>query len=116
MTGDVWDRYRAAVADVRRQVFRAPRRSPAEVLRELADAAEEWGTTWDHYAERGPVAELERQLAGHFGTEGAAWFPSGTIAQQSALRVWCERAGTRRVALPDLSHLLVHESDGPRLL
>jgi threonine aldolase len=38
------------------------------------------------------------------------------MAQQVALRIWCDRAGTRRVAMPDLSHLLVHELDGPRIL
>jgi threonine aldolase len=38
------------------------------------------------------------------------------MAQQAALRVHTDRAGTRKVALPDLSHLLVHEEDGPRLL
>jgi len=38
------------------------------------------------------------------------------MAQQAALRVHTERAGFRRVALPDLSHLLQHEEDGPRLL
>jgi threonine aldolase len=38
------------------------------------------------------------------------------MAQQSMLRVWCERRGSRRVAIQDLSHLLHHEADGPRLL
>ena len=51
-----------------------------------------------------------------FGVEAAAFFPSGVMAQQAALRIHGDRAGIRRVALPDLSHLLVHEEDGPRLL
>ncbi len=62
------------------------------------------------------MALLEERLAELFGTGGALFFPSGTMAQQCALRVWTERAGSRRVAVPDLSHLLVHELDGPRLL
>ncbi len=37
------------------------------------------------------------------------------MAQQAALRVWCDRRA-RRVAIPDLSHLLKHEDDGPRRL
>ena len=41
-------------------------------------------------------------------------FPSGVMAQQATLRAWCDRSGSRRVALPDLSHLLHHEQDGPR--
>ena len=43
-------------------------------------------------------------------------FPSGVMAQQSMLRVWCDARGSRRVALPALSHLVQHEIDGPRLL
>ena len=38
------------------------------------------------------------------------------MAQQSVLRVWCDERGSRRVALPGLSHLLRHELDGPQLL
>ena len=41
-------------------------------------------------------------------------FPSGVMAQQATLRAWCDRSGSRRVALPDLSHLLLYEQDGPR--
>ena len=43
-------------------------------------------------------------------------FPSGMMAQQSVLRVWSDRQGSRRIAIPGLSHLLHHEQDGPRLL
>ena len=46
----------------------------------------------------------------------AAMFPSGVMAQQAVLRVWADRQGCRAVALPGLSHLLVHELDGPALL
>lgn len=91
--------------------------SPAEVLRGLADACDELGLeAWDSYGEDGPVARLEAEVAELLGTEAAAYFPSGIMAQQAALRVWCDRSGSRRVALPDLSHLLAHELDGPRLL
>ena len=94
-----------------------PPGSPADAFRDLARACEELGVdTWDQYAERGPVESLERDLVDRFGVESAAWFPSGVMAQQAALRVHCDRAGSRRVAMPDLSHLLVHEEDGPRLL
>lgn len=115
MTDDLWTRYRAAVKDLDRNVFWPPRRRPADVLRDLAAAADEMDLAWDQYAERGAVERLEGELGELFGTS-AAWFPSGTMAQQAALRVWCERAGTTRVAMPDLAHPLVHENDGPRLL
>jgi threonine aldolase len=113
---DLKQRFREAYAQCDTTVFWHPRRTPAEVLRSLADACEELDVGWDTYAERGPVARLEEELAAVFGTEGAAFFPSGTMAQQAALRVWSDRAGTRRVAMPDIGHLLRHEEDGPRRL
>lgn len=91
-------------------------RSPAAALAEAAEHAAAYDLTWDRYGAGGAVEQVEAELVAAFGTGAAAFFPSGTMAQQAALRVWCDRAGTRRVALPDLSHLLVHESDGPRLL
>jgi threonine aldolase len=113
---DIKDRYREAADHCDSTVFWHRRRSPGEVLRSLADACDELDLDWDVYAERGPVARLEAELAELLGTEGAAFFPSGTMAQQAALRAWCDRAGTRRVAMPDIAHPLVHEQDGPRRL
>lgn len=91
--------------------------SPADTFAALAQACEELGVdTWDTYGDGGAVRMLEDDLIERFGVEAAAFFPSGVMAQQAALRVHCDRAGTRRVAMPDLSHLLVHEDDGPRVL
>jgi threonine aldolase len=43
-------------------------------------------------------------------------FPSGIMAQQSVLRVWTDRQASTRVAIPELSHLLCYEADGPQQL
>ncbi|MBA2952562.1 threonine aldolase [Nocardioides sp. MAH-18] len=91
--------------------------SPAEAFEALARVCEELGIdSWDTYGSGGAVTMLEDDLVERFGVEAAAYFPSGVMAQQAALRIHCDRAGSRRVALPDLSHLLVHEEDGPRIL
>lgn len=95
------------------------RRTPGEALRELADTADDLGlgtADWDTYGARGAVARVEEELAAVLGAEAVVFLPSGTMAQQAVLRSWCDRSGSRRVALPDLSHLLLHESDGPRQL
>ena len=92
------------------------RESPAEHLARLAAAADELDLEWDAYGERGAVARLEEEIAGRLGKPAAVMVPSGVMAQQSVLRVHCDRAGSTRVALPDLSHLLHHEADGPRLV
>ncbi|MFE2292081.1 threonine aldolase family protein [Streptomyces sp. NPDC059452] len=57
----------------------------------------------------GVVAELERRVAGLLGTEAAAFFPTGTMAQQVALRCWAGRTGNATVALHPLAHPELHE-------
>ena len=117
MDDELKQRLEAASKACDTTVFRHPRRTPAEVLRAVADKAEELGIDeWDVYAEKGAVARVEEQVAELLGKPAAALFPSGIMAQQSALRVWCDRTGSTRVAIPDLSHLLKHEDDGPRRL
>src|SRR4051794_38430833 len=113
---DLDRRLRAASLACERRVVHHTRRSPAEELAALAAASEELGLEWDTYGEGGAVEVLEAQLAELLGKPAAAFFVSGVMAQQAVLRVWCERQGSLRVALPDLSHLLKHENDGPRLL
>ncbi len=94
-----------------------PRTSPGEILADLARGCDELGIQeWDVYGSGGAVTMLEEQVAELLGKPAAVFFVSGTMAQQSMLRVWCERKGSRRVAIEDLSHLLHHENDGPRLL
>jgi threonine aldolase len=91
--------------------------SPQDELRSIiAELDQSEGVTWDKYGEGGPVAALEGKVAALLGKPAAVMFPSGTMAQQSVLRVWSDRLGSRRVAIPALSHLLSHEQDGPRLL
>ncbi|WP_407550802.1 beta-eliminating lyase-related protein [Streptomyces sp. Pv4-95] len=59
----------------------------------------------------GVVGELERRTAEALGTEDAAFFPTGTMAQQVALRCWAGRTGNTTVAGHPMSHMEVHERD-----
>ncbi len=59
----------------------------------------------------GIVAALEEKTAALLGTEAAAFFPTGTMAQQVALRCWAGRTGNPAVALHGLGHPEVHERD-----
>lgn len=62
----------------------------------------------DFYGD-GVVERLETRVAELLGTEAAAFFPTGTMAQQVALRCWAGRTGNPTVALHPLSHPEVHE-------
>ena len=79
-----------------------------ERLLELSQAASE-----DEYPDRyggGDIIEtFERTIAEMLGKEAAVFMPSGTMAQQIALRIHCDRRGVSTVALHPLSHLIVSE-------
>nr|WP_229923310.1 beta-eliminating lyase-related protein [Streptomyces candidus] len=82
----------------------------------LADLAAHAGGVYDldesvdMYGD-GVVTELERRTARLLGMEDAAFFPTGTMAQQVALRCWAGRTGNSTVALHPRSHAELHERD-----
>ena len=51
-----------------------------------------------------------------FGKEAAVFMPSGTMAQQIALRIWCERSGNLTVAMHPTAHLETAEQSGYQFL
>ncbi|MET7567819.1 beta-eliminating lyase-related protein [Streptomyces sp. NPDC005492] len=75
----------------------------AAELYDLDEASDMYGT--------GVVETLEKRVAGLLGKEAAAFFPTGTMAQQVALRCWAGRTGNPTVALHPLAHPEVHERD-----
>ncbi|MFE7763774.1 threonine aldolase family protein [Streptomyces sp. NPDC057438] len=64
--------------------------------------------TTDMYG-NGVVETLEERTAALLGTEAAAFFPTGTMAQQVALRCWAARTGNPAVALHALAHPEMYE-------
>jgi threonine aldolase len=66
-------------------------------------------TAVDRYGAGGVVAELETEVAGLLGQEAAVYLPSGTMAQQAALRVHAARRGRQTVVFHPQCHLEVHE-------
>ena len=59
-----------------------------------------------------PMAELERRVAELLGKEKALFFPSGTMAQQVALRIHGERSGRKAFAAHPQTHLDTWEQRG----
>jgi threonine aldolase len=94
--------------DIRRSLSNhaGPRRSPHEVLRRLAERV-----TPDTQVEDS-VRELEERVAGLLGKQRALFFPSGTMAQQAALRVHAERTNRQAFAGHPQTHLHVWENQG----
>ena len=90
-------------------------RKPAQALKlALAEVADD--EVADIYGTGAIIEDFERDLAKTLGTEAALFMPSGTMAQQIALRICCDRADNPRVAMHATSHLQLHEQDAIRIL
>ena len=76
-------------------------------------AAGEWckahGHTPDRYGEGPLVAAFEAKIAALLGCEAALFVPSGTMAQQIALRIHADETHVPLFAMHATSHLEVHE-------
>ncbi|MEZ4523451.1 MAG: beta-eliminating lyase-related protein [Thermomicrobiales bacterium] len=64
----------------------------------------------DTYGSGEVIESLEAETAAILGKEAAIFMPSGTMAQQVALRIWSERTGRKTVAMHPLNHLDFHEN------
>lgn len=83
-------------------------RTTADVLAEITslpvdDLQEDW------YGDGGAVTTLETEVRELLGKPAAAFMPSGTMAQQIALRIHAERRNTNVVAFHPTSHLELWE-------
>ncbi len=83
-------------------------RTPADALAELATLpADE--LVADEYGEGGVVSVLETVVRDLLGKAAAVFMPSGTMAQQIALRIHADRRGRCVVAFHPTCHLELHE-------
>jgi hypothetical protein len=76
----------------------------ASQLRDLADSltGDELG---DVYGAGSYLENFEADIASEFGKPAAVFMPSGTMAQQIALRLWCQQSGSNGIAMHPTSHL-----------
>lgn len=87
-------------------------RDPAEMLERTAAWCRERAVEFDVYGRGELIEGFEAQVAERLGYPAARFFPSGTMAQPIALRIWCERAGIDHVGMHPTSHLELHEQRG----
>ncbi len=86
-------------------------RAPRATLLALAERAPE-PADLDRYGGGALAERLEARIAAELGKEAAVWMPSGTMAQQIALRVHARARGVDAVAFHPFCHLDTHEERG----
>lgn len=82
-----------------------------QVLKEALDHVDGQKES-DMYGKGKIIEDFQEKMATYLGKENAVFFPSGTMPQQIALRIWCDKMGIKKVAYHPLSHLEIHEEDG----
>jgi threonine aldolase len=85
--------------------------SPKQALSELTDFTDAEAFS-DRYGEGEIINRFEGEVATLLGKEAAVFMPSGTMCQQIALRIWCDRRKTPQVAFHPTCHLDIHEQHG----
>ena len=83
--------------------------APGEELVRVGEWCREHGWHADRYGEGALIGSFEARIAALLGKEAAVFMPSGTMAQQIALRIAAERAGSPLVAMHPTSHVELHE-------
>jgi threonine aldolase len=83
--------------------------APGAELARVARWCRQYGWHADRYGEGALIAAFEAKVAELLGKPAAVFMPSGTMAQQIALRIACERAKKSVIAMHATSHLELHE-------
>ncbi|QJD87731.1 threonine aldolase family protein [Cohnella herbarum] len=86
-----------------------------QVLKEVIENTD-GNTDSDMYGKGKVIEDFQTKMARYLGKESAVFFPSGTMAQQIALRIWCDEKQLKKVAYHPLCHLEIHEEKGLREL
>jgi threonine aldolase len=76
----------------------------------IADWCRENDFAADVYGKGDLIQSFEKKIAGLLGFEDACFMPSGTMAQQIALKIYAEKTKNQSFAIHPTSHLELHEN------
>ncbi len=83
--------------------------APGAELAGIAEWCSQNGWQADRYGEGALIGAFEARVAALLAKPAAVFMPSGTMAQQVALRIACDRARNAVIAMHPTSHLELHE-------
>lgn len=82
---------------------------PGEEFALIAEYCEKNDFAADVYGKGDLINSFEGKIADLLGFESACFMPSGTMAQQIALKIYAEKIGSASFAIHPTSHLELHE-------
>ncbi|MFO1304260.1 MAG: beta-eliminating lyase-related protein [Burkholderiales bacterium] len=85
---------------------------PGAEMEAIGAWCREHGHAADRYGEGPLIGAFEQKIAALLGLEAAVFMPSGTMAQQIAMRIHAEATGVASFAMHPTSHLEIHEQRG----
>jgi threonine aldolase len=89
--------------------------SPKRTLQHLVDNMTESEAS-DQYGQGALIEGFEQEIASLLGKQSALFMPSGTMAQNIALKIWAQTRQSNDVAMHPTSHLLLHEQNAVQAL
>lgn len=89
-----------------------PAQAPGAWFQRMATWTQKANQSPDRYGGGALINGFEAQVAQLLGKQAAVFMPSGTMAQQIAMRIWCDRAGIPHFGMHPTCHLELHEQRG----
>ena len=93
------------------QLWGHPRETPKQFFQSMNEMTSSM-ENFDFYGKGEGLENFENKIAKLLSKEEAVFMPSGTMAQQIAIRVWSDLNQNHQVAYHPLSHLEIHEKEG----
>ncbi|HEX6222677.1 MAG TPA: beta-eliminating lyase-related protein [Acidimicrobiia bacterium] len=84
----------------------------SDTLSRIAAWCRDRDVAFDAYGTGELIQEFETTVADLLGFPASRFMPSGTLAQQAAMRIWADRSGVDHFAMHPTAHLELHEDRG----
>ena len=101
--------YRAELRKRCRRTMSHGAETPSNVLLKVAAWCAVRSTEFDYYGSGALIEDFETRVATLLGYEAARFMPTGKVAQNIAMKIWCEEAGLDHFGMHPTAHLELHE-------
>ena len=109
------NRFQTVTRQCKTALYGHPAQTMSEQLQSLADYSSAFESR-DVYGDGKLIRDLETRIADILKMDDALYFPSGTMAQPIALKMWSDDKSEKRFAMHETCHIELHEQYGYKTL